>query len=329
MAESTLSISRVDLLRAVGRYLSVGRDSTTWDANTRSDINDVVDIGCRKFYHPPVLPGETNSHDWSFLRPVLQNFSVNAGYSTGTITISSGVVTLSGGTWPSWAADGLVLVNGYGMSVNTRDSNTQLTLDSLVENYSAGTKYALTNVDPTLPDLFGGFIGDLTFTHNARTYGRHLIRTTMDEILTLRQQPLVSSFPQLYAVHPKPQTGETPQRWTMSIWPNVDRSYTITGKMSINPYQLTADKPYHMGGMPFGECLRESCLAAAETEIEGEVGIHSAAFMRELQSAVSYDRRVSNPGVLGNQNVSSHAYAPWNYRDYIRRNSAKSVGYLP
>lgn len=64
-------------------------------------------------------------------------------YTTGTIGIAAGVVTLSGGTWPNWAANGRLTVSGTTYTVNTRDSNTQLTLTNLSVTVTAGTSYSL------------------------------------------------------------------------------------------------------------------------------------------------------------------------------------------
>lgn len=74
-------------------------------------------------------------------------------YSTSSITIANGVVTLSiahpyeSAEFPSWAADGDILVSGQLYSVNTRDSATQLTLDDLTINVSSGTSYSLQKAD--------------------------------------------------------------------------------------------------------------------------------------------------------------------------------------
>lgn len=53
-----------------------------------------------------------------------------APYDTGTIAITSGtkIVTLTGGTWPTWAASGELVIDGQLYDVSTRDSDTQLTL---------------------------------------------------------------------------------------------------------------------------------------------------------------------------------------------------------
>lgn len=53
-----------------------------------------------------------------------------ASYSTGTLTATNGsaVVTLSGGTFPTYAASGELSVSGQWYTISTRDSGTQITL---------------------------------------------------------------------------------------------------------------------------------------------------------------------------------------------------------
>lgn len=66
---------------------------------------------------------------WRYL---LKHYEVamTGPYSTGTIayTESSRQVVLTGGTWPTWAANGHLRVAGQFYDVYSRDSNTQLTL---------------------------------------------------------------------------------------------------------------------------------------------------------------------------------------------------------
>lgn len=69
---------------------------------------------------------------------------INDSYSTGTVEIVNGVVTLTGGTFPAAAGDGYTLVvNGSNYSVASRDSGTQLTLDDLTLDVTAGAAYNL------------------------------------------------------------------------------------------------------------------------------------------------------------------------------------------
>jgi hypothetical protein len=64
-------------------------------------------------------------------------------YTTGTIGIVDGVVTLTGGTWPNWAAGAALTVAGNTYTVNTRNSATGLTLTNLTIDVTAGETFSL------------------------------------------------------------------------------------------------------------------------------------------------------------------------------------------
>lgn len=78
MAESALTLNRAALLRYVGRHLGWDRTPANWATNETTDGNDIVDRGVSQFYGPPLLPGETAAHRWSFLRPT-QYLSLESG----------------------------------------------------------------------------------------------------------------------------------------------------------------------------------------------------------------------------------------------------------
>lgn len=302
MAESTLTLKRDDLLKAVGNMLGRGIDITAWDdADFTARVNMCVDIGCRRVYEPDILPNESQVHIWSFMQPKLAVFSLNAPYSTGTVTVVAGVVTGSGTTFPSWAADGEIVIDDVSYTVSTRDSDTQLTLDDTSVAAASGTNYTLQQVDYVLPELFGGIRGDVYLNQSSTTLGS-VVRRTTKEVLLEWQKSGISNFnaqPCHFAIFAKDQTGASDQRWMMTIWPIPDSGYSVSMFYTINPYQLTSALPYPMGGLPLSECLRESVLAAAEIEFNGEAGIHYQMFQRRLQAAVSFDRQMSNPGIIG------------------------------
>jgi hypothetical protein len=311
MAASTLTLTRDDLRKAVGNMLGLGIDITSWDSEFATRVDMVVDIGCRNVYEPELIPGEAQVHVWSFMQPKLFAFQLTQPYATGTVTVASGVVTGSGTVFPSWAADAEFVVDGVSYQVSTRDSDTQLTLVDTSVTATAGSDYTLTQVDYTLPELFGGFCGDLFLNQTTTTIGFVLRRSSKEEILGLQKsgQADFASQPVRYAVFAKDQTGESDQRWMLTVWPYPDAPYTITGYYKWNPYQLTSALPYPMGGLPLSECLRESVLAAAEVEFKGEAGIHNQLFRAKLHSAISADRQMSNPGILGQNLDHSHEIA--------------------
>lgn len=313
MAASTLTLTRDDLRKAVGNMLGLGIDVTAWEADVVTRIDMCVDIGCRWVYEPELLPNEVNVHIWSFMQPKLMAFALTQPYSTGTVTVVDGVVTGAGTTFPIWAADGEFVVDGISYSVSTRDSATQLTLDDTSVDADALSVYTLQQVDYTLPELFGGFTGDLYLNQTNNSLGYVLERASKEELLSLQKSGVAdfASQPCRFAIFAKDQTGAADQRWMLTVWPLPDAVYTITGFYVWNPYRLTSALPYPMGGLPLSECLREAVLAATEVEFKGEAGIHNQLFRSKLAAAISFDRQVSNPGLLGQNLDMSHERDSW------------------
>jgi hypothetical protein len=302
VAESTLTLKRDDLLRAVSNLLGRGVDITAWDdAAFATRVNMCVDIGCRWVYEPEMLPNEVQVHVWSFMQPKLENFTLSQPYSTGTIGIVAGVVTGTGTVFPLWAANGVIVVDGVAYSVATRGGNTSLTLDDTSVNLASGSSYTLQQVDYQLPDLFGGLQGDIYLNQSGSWIGSEVQRCSKEEILAYQKSGIAdfSTIPARFAIFPADQTGVADQKWMLTVWPLRDAAYTLSFFYRINPYRLTSNLPYPMGGLPLSECLREAVLAAAEIEFMGQAGIHNQLFRTRLIAAVSADRQMSNPGFLG------------------------------
>ena len=79
---------------------------------------------------------------------------LQAPYSTGTISITTDTktVTLSSGTFPSWAASGVLIISGQIYDVATRDSATQLTLTNTWAHATiSGSSYTLAQYSYDLP----------------------------------------------------------------------------------------------------------------------------------------------------------------------------------
>lgn len=315
MAESTLSLNRTDYLGAIGRANGKSRNLTEWnDAEFLEDAETALDVGIRQFCQPPVLPGEQHAHQWSFMQPLF-SMTTRAPYGTGTVTVVSGVATLAGGTFPSWAASGEVVVEGISYSVNTRDSSTQVTLDDTSLNVAAGATYVLQQWDYDLPDLFGGFQGHLNYGTTGSAIWGKINRVEVQEILDERKSPSVAVLrPQIYAVQVKDQTGAAGTRMQLMLYPGPDAAYGVNGTYTINPWSLTTSLPYPMGGMPHAETLRESILAAAEVEFTGTRGVHYATFIERLRTSVSFDRCQNGPIILGHNGDGTNMGESWDRR---------------
>lgn len=68
MAESTLSLSRVELLRLLARQIGWDTDSSNRSAQQNQDLDDILAGALRRFYFAASLPNQP-PHQWSFLRP--------------------------------------------------------------------------------------------------------------------------------------------------------------------------------------------------------------------------------------------------------------------
>jgi hypothetical protein len=98
----------------------------------------------------------TTIRDWAYYH-VHGRIILQAPYGTGTVTSSGVTVTLTGGTWPTWAATGAYLKVGEEICrVATRTSNTVIALDptlSLKANVTA-QPYTLYRTVYALPSDF-------------------------------------------------------------------------------------------------------------------------------------------------------------------------------
>lgn len=70
MSESTLSVTRSDLQKEVGFFVGYGQTVGSFSTAQAATVNLCIDSGLRDVYDPEPLPGETASHEWSFLSPI-------------------------------------------------------------------------------------------------------------------------------------------------------------------------------------------------------------------------------------------------------------------
>lgn len=138
-ASSTITFSA---LKAYARRMYHSRVGTKATTEVSQSVNDALRM-C------------ASDHDWNWFYTI-GRLNFNGYYNTGTVTVTDGspTVTLSGGTFPSWAASGEIYIQGIWCSILTRDSGTQLTLDNDWESPStdgSGLSYTLMQNEYDLP----------------------------------------------------------------------------------------------------------------------------------------------------------------------------------
>ncbi len=293
MSESTLSAPHAELAAEIGHVLNYGRTYSSMTAAQQAEVDLLIEQAQRGFYFPPPLPNEAQAHSWSFLHPTT-TLTTSAEYATGTVAIAAGVVTLSSGTFPSWAASGELTVSGSTYAVSTRDGDTQVTLVDTSVTVTAGATYSLQRVVYDVPDAFGGIEGGMTYRSNLSGSVRIPV-VGEGHIRELRSRPGQSAGkPQVVAVRPKSGMLLTGQRFEFLLWPNADEAYILSYRYTYLADAIASSTTiYPLGGMAHSETMLASALYVANRYLQ-PFGEHTkqarAYFMERLAASVSHDR---------------------------------------
>lgn len=167
-----------------------------------------------------------DAHHWTYLHTPYR-FVTDAAYSTGTITYdhtggaSERLVTLSGGTFPSWAANGRMRISDVVYRVDERLSDTTLTLieaENPGADVAAGTSYSLLRDTYTLPADFRATDRPETYAKWSMSYidpAEWLRRTTRGD---------TAGDPAMYTIMPD---DILPRRFSIRLYPHPVTSEPI------------------------------------------------------------------------------------------------------
>jgi hypothetical protein len=305
--ENLMPVTYSTLQQACARFAYGTRDLQLLTQSQLDDIADAIRDGyLGVLLPPPEAPGKP-VHQWSFMRP-LQELTLTAPYATGTITATAGVVTISGGTWPTWAEHGGELfVRGRGYWVTARDGLT-ITVDDETLALTTATTYQLTRCRYELPENFGGIEGPLTYAAGAG-WPRRWIEVVKHADLRRKLQVVGwISRPSIAAIVPKTFDPGTGTLYQIEFWPRPDADYVLTYVMRAIAVELSDDNEYPMGGPDLGPVITESCLAAMERLLDDAEGIHGQQAKQGLLTAISLDRQNNSPDFLGYN--SDHSDCP-------------------
>lgn len=331
MAEATLTLSLTNLRDRITEYVYGGNsDYSTMTTAEKARVDRILDSGLRQFYQPPIERTGGRAHEWSFLTTTA-TITMVAAYSTGTLTVASGVATLVSGTFPSWAASGMLRVEGTDYSINTRDSDTQVTLDDLTLTDSSVSTWEVHQDDYDLPDAFGHM------TNTPPTYAQaddvwHEVQIVGEaRIRSLRQRDILSAVdkPYLAAIRTKNKATASGTRQEIMFYPRVTDAATFTYRYRARADALGTSDTYAWGASDHSETILASCLAAAELLVEESRGAYWDQFQQRLAASIAFDGRANRPERLGyngdNSDDGGEYGDPWSARDYRRSNSLTPV----
>lgn len=298
MAANNIGLTYTELRRHIGREIGKDRDPTAWSSATTADAGDILKAGLRQFYWPQVLPGESTPHVWSFLQPTLAQLELHGAYATGTVSVTTGTVTLSGGTWPTWAAQGDLWVDGGYYPVATRVSGSFLALvDSSLTGLS-GETYSLKHREYDLPDDFGGMVEPFSYRVDQSQW-RPLTRVNEALIRSRDSYAEIAAPPEMFAVTSVAPTSSQESKQRAVFFPSPDGTYTLWYRYSVVPPMLDGSSyVYAHGGAEYSETLKLSCLDVALSTLFRDDSAH-ARFMESLAASVQRDRRMNRPTTHG------------------------------
>lgn len=303
--------SYTTLLERVGHELFGIRTGYTADQTT--DIEQCIKDGLRYVY---------SAHDWSFFRP-LQDISTTAPYATGTVTIASGVVTLTGGTFPSWADYGILKVSNAYYSVASRDGDTQITLDDTSVTVAAATAFQLGRPEIPLDDSFIDVSGDRKLTYYPDQNELYPAVCNRDDqyIRTKQMDDPYYDRPIFYSIRTVEFDPTVGSRKRLAFYPTPDAAYVLRVPMILRPTMIDGTNLYPVGGEMLAQIITEACLMAVELDFfEKQDGRHTRMFQAMLPLAIQADQERSSPTTLGpDMPRGEHYYSgiPYDY-DHAR-----------
>jgi len=284
---ATMSLTYTNLQDAVAQFL-YGKAYSTLAAGPQGIVSTAVQNGYRQFLYPPAVDGVEAGYQWSFLRPVTTLTTV-ASYATGSVVVSSGICTLTGGTWPTWAAtNGVLTINNVEYTITTRTNGTTLVVVGVNATAAAGDWTLDHNGDYDLPADFGNIIGDFTFARNIQ---KPSVRADVGEgtIRRKRQWSDETGEPQLAGIRVVAPTGTAVQRKVVMFWPRPDEAWVLSYR--YESFVDTFETGYPAGFLTHAETLRQSCLAAAELTSNDRLGPQWELFKARLIDSVARDKK--------------------------------------
>lgn len=286
-APGGMPVSYPSLLERVGHHLFGIRSSHS--ADQIDDIEECIKDGLRDVY---------SAHSWSFFEP-LATITTTAPYDTGTVTIVDGVVTLATGTFPSWAAVGVLEVDNEYYEVDTRDSTTQVTLEDTSVDVDAGTSYELSRLEYDLPTGFESIENVLTYEPGQSDFYPSVRMRDDDHIRGKQQDDPYTDRPLYFSIRTVEFDPTVGSRRRMSFYPLADAAYVMRARMTLRPVFIDAVNQYPVGGEMLSQIIVEACLAAAERNYDEQESIHTKRFQELLPLSIAADLEASTPTQLG------------------------------
>lgn len=266
----------------VGMKLDMGANPALWTYSELEAVRTAIQRGVIEVLKPAATNNPRHKgHRWSWLSTLTtMTTSAPQTSTTAVVTVTAGVAVLGTGTWPTWAADGTLILSGVLYEVASYDSTTQITLtDTSLTTTSTG--YTISRYRYALGTTFSALSHDqLTFQPGT---GYPDIRAVDPDAIRNEYQMNgnVSSYPWLASIRTRtPATTGTTRE--MIFFPLPNAAYQITYKTKRSPLEY-ADGDYMPGGTDHANLFVTAALAQMDAQWMPQ-------FMAELGSSIELDQ---------------------------------------
>jgi hypothetical protein len=230
-----------------------------------------------------------NAWDW----PTLERsgrIHCHAAQTSSTVTYVHGTsgetrtLTLASGTWPTWAANGTLLIDSLLCEVEERVSDTVLRLDSQMnpgKDYAAGTSYSIFCRWYPLPDDFVNFTGPMG--RSGWAYGQQI---SMTELAAYQRNYSTGSGFRYYAISQRPNVGTEK---AIFVWPYAIADDVLDFTYNRRPRELIYSG-YDSADMAGTISISSTANDVTGTNTSFEIGMIGAILLAGTTAAVPTGR---------------------------------------
>lgn len=302
----SLGVTLADLRAEVQRFLGYGRSTvfSTMPAAFQGDVTSIIDRGMRQFYYPPVLPGETSAHKWSFLQERRALLFPAPVTTTATCTVINGQATFSPSIITNAYRHTVVKFtsqDGYYLVKQTQGNNRVDVWDTSLNIGSATTATFWWN----RCDFVNSGASVNVFYPPATNRGP-LKQTNSALIMNWEQNEFVSpiGLPAVFAIEPMEwpdNLSNTEQTFHLRVYPWPQEKLTLYAdvQLDITDHSLLQSAGLPLGGAVHYETILVSCLAIAEEFGDTPSSKYRELFMQRLAASVMADRNQIYPSIFG------------------------------
>ena len=327
MAANPIDLTYDEIQNHIGQSVMWDRNPGAWTTSHTNDFNLALKRGVRRVYFEAALPGESQPHTWSFMRPK-GTLTLHAPYSESTIDDEIDRIVLfrpSGSDplpeWPSWAADGeLHFTDAAGdffrTPVRNRISDSEISLEGQTVgsvNLFGSTTYEL--IPPyNLPDDYAGIASSgFTLRRDQKVLGQ--IPIVNEQEIRRYDNDDITGPPEMAAIIPEVATATDPTRWRAIFYPSPDDDYELDYRYTAVPPNVTPSAGFHWGGAPISELMLASILDYAWQYVRDSNEKHDD-YLKCLETAVKQDRK-RYPVHTHGQGSNSPGAGTRGYQDFL------------